>query len=195
MLIIFEGPDKTGKSTSAANLSAGESVYNATKGNVALAKQQLADTPEVVQAFDRLDWFTHMVYRLALPEHEWNDERIRTVFGEPEAHLVINLHHPDTAALISDELYEDGTLDRVNQNYAMQASALMGLNAMNDFALFKSISVFEVFNHESTGEYRKNLIEFAGPVFPWDTKEEADQPVDSDERLLTMLRNVERLSL
>ena len=97
----------------------------------------------ITHCFDRIDWFTHMVYRLALPGYEWNDERPRTVFTAPDVHLVFKLHRRDTL-LPKDELYEDDQLVKVNNMYYSMLSWLSDLNAELDFSLFKTISLMEI---------------------------------------------------
>lgn len=187
MLIVFEGPDKTGKSTSAANLSYnGQPIYNATKENYAEVRDDLANEPDLVQTFDRIDWLTHMIYRLSMPDHEWNDARVRTVFAMPEAHLVIKVHNPSTAGLIKDELYDQGRLTRVNEAYHNITGVISGLNQMWDFPLFKTVSFIEVNNDPESGEFSQNLKGFMAPGFEFGTAYE--KLVNDDETLLEMLR-------
>jgi hypothetical protein len=188
VFIAFEGPDNTGKSTSAANLAHdGKAIYNATK------KQHEAEPqPEetLVVTYDRIDWFTHMVYRLSLPERDWNDERPRTVFAMPDTHLVIKLHHPDLAQLISDELYSTGTLARVNPMYYYFADFFMGLNEERDYALFRTVSIMEVSNDPRDGSFSQRLVSFSSPAITWE--EGLSEQVTSDESLLELLRNEEQ---
>lgn len=188
MFIAFEGPDNTGKSTSAATLSHnGVANYNATKDGHALNQElEQQQGTELPITYDRIDWFSHMVYRLALPEHEWNDERPRTVFAMPDTHLVVKLHHPQLAPLIDDELYETGKLAQVNPLYFEFASWLMAVNEMRDYALFRTISLIEVRNDPRTGAFSQSLAAFSSPAFPYGT---ANQPlVHSDVDLLELLR-------
>lgn len=191
MFIAFEGPDNTGKSTSARALdSVGMPEYNATKEGHELTKAMYDYSEDLVYTYDRIDWFTHMVYRLALPEHEWNDERVRTVFAMPDTHLVVKLHHPQLAELISDELYETGTLAKVNPVYYYFADYFMALNKRLDYSLFKTVSMVEVLNNPRNGTFSQRLVAFDSPVFEWGTV--AERLVDSDEKLLELLRYEEQ---
>lgn len=157
MFIAFEGPDKTGKSTSAANLASDEvALYNVTKE----MHQQQRERDEVgtVVTYDRIDWLSHMVYRLAMPDHEWNDARPRTVFTMPDTHLVLKMHHPVGVDLIEDELYEAGRLAPVNEMYYHQVMFLADMNKLRDYSWFRSISVMEVHNDLSAGTFEQRLV-------------------------------------
>ena len=165
MLIAFEGPDNTGKSTSANNLTYnGEAIYNATKSNYKRAQWDLQDEPYLVQCFDRIDWFSHLVYRLSLPGFDWNDDRNRTVFAMPDTHLVIKLHRPDLAQLISDELYSTGTLAKINPVYCDFAEFFMNLNRSQEYQLFKTVSIIEVSNDIRDNTFSQKLLAFDSPV-------------------------------
>lgn len=199
MLIAFEGPDNVGKSTSAAQLSYnGQPIYNATKENYEEARRDLSTTavprglePELVQTFDRIDWFSHMVYRLALPDREWNDERVRTVFGMPDTHLVVRLHRPDTADFTADEVV-DTPIKSVNETYYLAVDMLGKLNYAHDYNLFKSITVMEVVNVD--GKYEQRVIHHDSPGI---SDAEVDRHmlwslVDSNEALLDFLRRADQ---
>ena len=187
MLIAFEGPDNTGKSTSANKLTYhGEAIYNATKANHSMAQRDLQDEPELVQCFDRIDWFSHMVYRLALPTRDWNDDRNRTVFAMPDTHLVIKLHRPDLAALISDELYSTGTLALINPLYYQFAEFFTNLNMNQDYQLFKTVSVIEVSNDPRDGTFSQKLLSFDSAVSPGNSYVGC---TIKDNHLLDMLRS------
>lgn len=166
MFIAFEGPDNTGKSTSAANLAHdGVAIYNATNALHHAEQENLKDEPDLVVAYDRIDWFSHMVYRLSLPGHDWNDDRNRTVFAMPDTHLVVKIHRPDLAELISDELYSTGTLAEVNPMYFYFGSFLAMLNEQRDYALFKTVSIVEVVNDpREPGTFSQYLKHFNSPV-------------------------------
>jgi len=188
MLIAFDGPDNVGKSTSAKNLTHdGRSIYNATKANYEEARQDLIDSQEtdLVVCFDRIDWFSHMVYRLALPDREWNDERPRTVFAMPDTHLVIKLHHPDLADFTADEVV-DTPISRVNPVYRHFAEFLTALNKEREYSLFKTVSIMEVLHDQKTGSYAQRMVLFDSPVFQWGTV--AARMVDSNEKLLELLQ-------
>jgi hypothetical protein len=190
MFIAFEGPDNTGKSTSAKALSYnGEPVYNATKDNHKTAVDDIYNTPELVTTFDRIDWFSHMVYRLALPDHEWNDERPRTVFSMPDTHLVVKLHEPNLALAIEDELYSSGKVAQVNPVYYYFADFFTGLNEERNYSMFKTISIVEVFNDVKSGTFSQRLAAFSSPVL---SLEDVYQPEFTDQYLLDILREDER---
>jgi len=192
MFIAFEGPDNTGKSTSADRLSYnGQGFYNATKAMHELHQEIIRDEGDVPITYDRIDWFTHMVYRLSLPDKDWNDERPRTVFAMPDTHLVVKLHHPQLAELISDELYETGTLARVNPMYYYFADFFMHLNRQQNYSLFKSVSIVEVMNDpRHPGTFSQRLQAFDSPAFEFGSQ--AEKLVDSDEKLLEFLRYEEQ---
>lgn len=182
MIIAFDGPDKTGKSTSAAALdSTGTARYNMTKAqhDDIMAIRE----PSLVYAFDRIDWLTHMVYRLALPGYEWNDERPRTVFTAPDTHLVIKMHTQGMAARIDDELYKGDKISQVNEMYFFTSTWLIETNEQRDFTLFKSISILEVENDPQEGTFSQKLVEFSSPV----TGSGASRPI-TNEGLLELLR-------
>jgi hypothetical protein len=193
MFIAFEGPDNVGKSTSATLLAHdGVAHYNVTKSMHALYQQMVHPEPDLIITYDRIDWFTHMVYRLAMPDREWNDERPRTVFTMPDTHLVIKLHHPELAPLIDDELYETGKLAEVNPMYYYFADFLTGLNAQREYALFKTVSLVEVRNDPRDGTFSQRLVDFSSPVISWSA--ELDD-IDSDVRLAALLRHEEQQRL
>jgi len=187
MFIAFEGPDNVGKSTSAAQLATdGKAVYNVTKDIHRTFQQGVHLEPDLVITYDRIDWFSHMVYRLSLPDHEWNDSRVRTVFAMPDTHLVVKLHRPDMAETISDELYATGTLAEVNPMYYYFADFLMQLNRQREYALFKTVSLVEVYNDQK-GTFRQRLAAFDSPVAEYFTEEDGS----SDAKLLELLRHEE----
>lgn len=164
MFIAFEGPDNVGKSTSAARLdmSGQASAYNITK---ALHAEHVKEAePDSVVCYDRIDWFTHMVYRLALPDRDWNDDRPRTVFAMPDTHLVVKLHHPQLADFTADEVV-DTPIGLVNPTYFYFADFFTGLNEERDFALFKSITLIEVVNTKE--DYSQRVASFSSPVTDW----------------------------
>lgn len=196
MLIAFEGPDEVGKSTSASNLSSyGSPIYNATKDNYAEA---LCDhqkmTLDGVITFDRIDWFSHMVYRLALPTHEWNDDRPRTVFAMPETHLVLKLHHPTSIIEAPDEPgYNPEKVSAANEMYYYQVDFLMRLNKAKGYSLFKSVSIVEVVNDQKTRDFSQELVAFDSPVSTFfDVRR---MGIRSDIDLLELLRDVDRNTL
>lgn len=194
MFIAFEGPDKTGKSTSAAHLSHdGRAIYNVTTDKHKMLKRFMGDMTDLVVAYDRIDWLTHMVYRLALPGHEWNDERPRTVFPMPDTHLVFKLHDPFVAEAIDDELYVTGKVAAANRMYRAQASFLTRLNEDMDYSLFKTISMVEVYNDLKTGQFYQSLVAYSSPVT--EANEALSRKVDNDDKLLALLRDEDQQRL
>lgn len=190
MLIAFEGPDNTGKSTSAASLTHNHQViYNATKENHALARQDLQGEQDLVQCFDRIDWFSHMVYRLALPDRDWNDARNRTVFAMPDTHLVIKIHHPDLANFTADEVV-DTPVGKVNPVYYYFADFFTGLNEEREYELFKTVSIIEVCNDIKFAPYSQRLVAFSSPAIG--VLDALERGVNSDDSLLELLRDDER---
>lgn len=196
MFIAFEGPDNVGKSTSALALSSyDQPIYNATKANYAEA---LADhqtmTLDGVITFDRVDWFTHMVYRLAYPQRDWNDDRPRTVFAMPNTHFVLKMHHPVMVDLIEDigDGIEKGKLGAANEMYYYQFDFLMGLNRLKDYSLFRTMSIVEVSNDPRTGEFSQKLVAFDSPTNGWSRDMLLHRLVDSDQSLLEFLREEDR---
>lgn len=192
MFIAFEGPDNVGKSHDAATLATdGVAVYNVSKALYGQA-HDLALAGDVV-TFDRIDWFSHLVYRLGMPDHEWNDAAVRTVFAMPDTHLVIKVHHPDTAGLISDELYEEGKVAQVNPMYLYFAQFMIDLNLSRDYALFRSISVVEVRNNPAEGSFTQRLVAFDAPTFKFlDVLTMTDRLITDEFDLLEMLRSVDK---
>lgn len=168
MLIAFEGPDNTGKSHSAAALSAGEPIYNATTENYQQAKEDMQGQRGLAQCFDRIDWLSHMTYRLALPGHEWNDPRVRTVFAMPDTHLVFKLHHPlSVPSSDYEEGYAEGVPRSVNDMYMHMAHVLLQLNEVRNYSLFKTVTIMEVSHDELTGAFFQRIVEFSSPLYPW----------------------------
>lgn len=190
MLIAFEGPDEVGKSTSAATLTSFDSpIYNATKTNHRLAQQALGGDHDLVQTFDRIDWFSHMVYRLALPTHEWNDDRPRTVFAMPDTHLVLKMHQPGSIIEAPDEPgYNPDKVAAANEMYYYQVDFLMNLNRLKDYALFKTVSIIEVVNDQRAGTFSQYLVAFDSPTNGWNRDMLLHRLVDSDQSLLEFLR-------
>lgn len=187
MFIAFEGPDNVGKSTSAAKLAHdGIALYNATKEMHERQREEVALYADYVPVtYDRIDWFSHMVYRLALPDHEWNDERPRTVFAMPDTHLVVKIHHPQFAELIEDELYESGKVAQVNPVYYYFADFFLNLNKRMDYGLFKTVSIVEVLNDPRNGTFSQEVRVFDSPATYLG---DYQGPVDTDEGLLGLLR-------
>lgn len=195
MFIAFEGPDNVGKSTSAAKLSHnGLALYNATKPMHEFQQSLMASEGDVLVTYDRIDWFSHMMYRLAMPTHEWNDERARTVFAMPDTHLVVKIHRPDLAPLIDDELYETGKLAEVNPMYWYFGDFLMDLNRVRGYALFKSVSIMEVSNDPRDGSFTQKLVLHDSEAFGnEDTYSHLRNTlVTSDEELVEHLRHVDQ---
>lgn len=178
MIVAFEGPDKTGKTTSAKH--SGDYMRDAVKNHYDAEVVTQGHTKGVVTAYDRIDWLTHMVYRLALPEYEWEDKRIRTVFAAPEMHLVFKLHLPGYE--IGDELYNLEQSRRVNDMYIRMAGNLIQANRETDFSLFKTISI--VYVKPSSG-YKLLLAEFSSPVTELTYNESI--AVNTNEKLLELL--------
>lgn len=195
MLIAFEGPDEVGKSTSAKALTSFNSpIYNATKVNHRLAQQALGGDRNLVQTFDRIDWFSHMVYRLALPGHEWNDDRPRTVFAMPDTHLVLKMHRPGSIIEAPDEPgYNPEKVSAANEMYYYQVDFLMALNKIKDYSLFKTISIIEVVNDQKAGTFQQHLMAFDSPTNGWSRDIiSLNRLVDSDKSLLEFLREEDR---
>lgn len=192
MFIAFEGPDNVGKSTSAAELaSSGEAFYNATK----LDHEHIVGTqdgnmePDWVHTYDRIDWLSHMVYRLALPDRDWNDDRPRTVFGMPDTHLVVKLHKPEHADFTADEVV-DTPVGKVNPVYWMMADTLMRLNSFQNYNLFKSISIIEVINVD--GQYSQQMVVHDNPSWEGYGMDVLGRIVTTNQDLLNFLRDVEQ---
>lgn len=193
MFIAFEGPDEVGKSTSAKALDcAGQPDYNATKKMHARNVEEWQGDRFMPHTYDRIDWLTHMVYRLAMPERNWDDDRPRTVFAMPDTHLVLKMHHPQLAGQIEavGEGYEPGRLTSVNEMYFHQISFLSALNKSRGYALFKSVSIIEVLNIPGSEVFTQQLVEFDSPAFEFGSV--AERLVDSDESLLDFLQYVEQ---
>lgn len=193
MFIAFEGPDETGKTTSATNLSHDHKpIYNATKENHSAAQAEYSTEQDLVVTFDRIDWLTHLMYRLSMPDREWNDARVRTVFAMPDTHLVLKTHRLTPEGQLASRVeavgegYEPGDLDTVTQTYYYTMDNIAGLNHMRDYNLFKTVSIMEVYNDPKTGLFEQNLVLFSAPGFPWGS---AYEPlVKDDETLLELLR-------
>ena len=192
MFIAFEGPDEVGKSTSATALDcAGQPDYNATKKMHAANVAEMGHDSLMPHTYDRIDWLTHMVYRLAMPERDWDDDRPRTVFAMPDTHLVLKMHHPAFAAKVDavGEGYERGRLTAVNEMYYHQIDFLTALNKSRGYTLFKSISIMEVINDQSQDLFVQTLRAFDSPAFEFGSV--AERLVDSDEKLLEFLQYVD----
>lgn len=194
MFIAFEGPDNVGKSTSATKLAHdGVAVYNATKPAhhgyqlLGFAESELPVT------YDRIDWFSHMVYRLALPDREWNDERPRTVFAMPDTHLVVFTHHPQLAEFTADEVV-DTPIGKVNPMYYYFGDYFLRLNQQTDFSLFKSVTLIEVVNDAKNGVYIWRPYAFSSRI--GDIVDNVDKitEVTDPESLLEFLRYVDHVS-
>lgn len=193
MLIAFEGPDMVGKSTSAAKLTSFDApTYNATKKNHAALAQAVRSEAGLVGTFDRIDWFSHMVYRLALPDRDWNDDRPRTVFAMPDTHLVVKIHKPELADFTADEVV-DTPIARVNPMYYYFADYFMALNRIRNYELFKTVSIVEVSNDQENGTFSQALRAFDSPTSGWDTGLlPLERLVDGDESLLAFLQDVDQ---
>lgn len=190
MLIAFEGPDNTGKSHSAQALSAMPPIYNATKENYPDAQSLVSVEKGLVQCFDRIDWLTHMAYRLALPDHEWNDPRVRTVFAMPDTHLVFKLHHMHSVpASDEEEGYAEGVPLNVNDMYTHLSYMIMQLNEVRNYSLFKTVTIMEVSKDDLTGEFHQRVKDFSSPLYPWGSVQ--TKLVKDDESLLELLLHEE----
>lgn len=192
MFIAFEGPDNVGKSTSAKTLAyPGQSFYQATKEMHRVNTEVIHAEKDLVVTYDRIDWLSHMVYRLALPDRDWKDDRPRTVFAMPETHLVFKLHAADLADFTADEVV-DTPIKGVNEMYYYQADFLMGLNTLREYSLYKSVTIVEVRNDQATGEYSQRVAGFSAPGV-WPSREHLAS-VNDDTSLLELLRSVEHNS-
>ncbi|QDP44100.1 AAA-ATPase [Microbacterium phage McGalleon] len=186
MFIAFEGPDEVGKTTLSTELAHDhKAIYNATKENYRLALDEYRDEPDLVVTFDRIDWLTHMMYRLAMPDKEWNDERIRTVFAMPETHLVLSVHQPDLVPEAEGENYTELHSTKVNQAYYHFLDILAGLNKAWNYSLWKSVTAFEISRNED-GSFFRQLRVFDAPGFPWGSSYE--NLVTDGPSLLELLR-------
>lgn len=194
MIIAFEGPDKAGKSTSASTLAySGCSYYNMTKESYQIALEDQKNETGLISTFDRIDWLTHTIYRLALPGYEWNDERVRTVFAAPQAHLVFKIHNPDNFSLVQDDLYEEKVkevLPPVNTMYKAAISSLRDINEGADFSLFKSITTLEV---SHVGGYSFRCLDFSSPIHRLTTKYKDN--ITTDTHLMDLLLREEQHQL
>ncbi len=189
MFIAFEGPDKAGKSTSAANLATDQvALYNVTKEMHRIHQEAINPEPDLVITYDRIDWLTHMVYRLAMPTRDWNDDRPRTVFAMPDTHLVLKLHHPVMVDLIEDELYAAGRLAPVNELYYQQFTFLADGNKHRGYDWFKSVSMIEVANDPRDGSFSQKLVFHDNAVYAGTYMETLARAVTTDEDLLEFLR-------
>jgi hypothetical protein len=188
MFIAFEGPDKAGKSTTAAELASdGVALYNATKA-MHEGQRSLIKPGEVV-TYDRIDWLTHMVYRLAMHGRDWNDDRPRTVFAMPDTHLVLKLHNPDNVVNIEDELYAgEGKLEPVNELYFQQISFLASMNRLWGHPWFKSVSIVEVHNDVKAGVFTQKLTHHESAAYSGTYLEVLGLAVTSNQDLLEFLR-------
>lgn len=192
MFIAFEGPDNVGKSTNAARLAYdGRAIYNVTKEIHDVHRKAIHPEPDQVVTYDRIDWFSHMVYRLALPDREWNDARVRTVFAMPDTHLVVKIHETDLADFTADEVV-DTPIKPVNEMYYHQAVFYMALNERWEYKLFKSISIMLV--HHTEDEYSQRLIAFDSAPFNVGDVEALDTMPSTDDELVEWLRRVEQHS-
>jgi hypothetical protein len=193
MFIAFEGPDNVGKSTAARELdAAAQPDYQITRE---VHLQNVADQEPgtlMPTCYDRIDWFSHMVYRLALPDRDWNDDRPRTVFAMPETHLVIRLHHPDFADFKADEVV-DTPIAKVNPMYYWFGDHFMALNKQLDYSLFRTVSFVEVKHNQETGEFSQTLAMYDSPVIAWD--DALSRVIDSNMALLDLLQEDERQRL
>lgn len=199
MFIAFEGPDNTGKSHSALALdAAGQPDYNATKAmhaaNVAERQGQSLSEQLMPHTYDRIDWFTHMVYRLAYPLRDWNDDRPRTVFAMPDTHFVLKMHHPVMVDLIEDieDGIEAGKLAAANEMYFYQFDFLAHLNRHKNYSLFKTMSIIEVANDPRDGSFSQKLVAFDSPTDGFTRDMLLSRLVDSDESLLAFLQEEDR---
>lgn len=189
MIIAFEGPDKVGKSTVARELStAGTPIYNMTVHDYHDVVGSLQEKPDQIYCFDRIDWLTHLVYRLSMPSYEWNDDRVRRVFPAPETHLVIMTHKSSRAGKIQDELYAPGDLVVVNYGYQVISEMLLRMNGLDsDVQIFKSITMVEV-DVDDDYDY-KVLSSYTRGVVPRDWKRSVRNPAT----LLEYLQKVDEL--
>lgn len=190
MLIAFEGPDNTGKSTAAKQLTSfDEPIYNATKTNHAALSMAERSDVDLIGTFDRIDWLSHMVYRLALPDRDWNDDRPRTVFGMPDTHLVFRMHDPAHADFTADEVV-DTPIARVNPVYWWAADAITRLNQFQNYTLFKSVSIIEVAN--TADGYTQRMMAHDNASWSHDHDPLLPRMVSSTEELLDFLREQDK---
>lgn len=190
MFIAFEGPDEVGKSTSAKALSTvGEPIYNITRQQYMTYPKDVAQSSDTVVTFDRIDWLTHLVYRLAMPHKDWNDDRIRTVFGMPETNLILKMHHPShTAIHAHGEGYDDSAIALVNELYWYEVDFLMRWNKSQGYSLFRSVGVVQVINDQH-GSFEQQLVAFDSKNLG--NYQASAGGVTTDEALLAFLRHDE----
>lgn len=197
MFIAFEGPDNVGKSTSALALDcAGQPDYNATK---TMHRNNVVDWQGeqlMPHTYDRIDWMTHMVYRLAMPDRDWNDDRPRTVFAMPDTHLVFKIHNPERVASVdNEEGYVMGEPAKANRMYYYFADYFMSLNTILSFSLFKSVSIIQV-DHDPIAGFTQRMIAHSSPFIGFSEMAglALSRLVSTDEDLLALLQDVEQHS-
>ena len=191
MLIVFEGPDKAGKSTWAQQLdSFAAPRYNLKKGEYGRIKHA-----ECVVAVDRLAWLTHSVYRLALPEYEWNDRAVRTVFAMPDAHLVFMVP-ADPHLNTTDELYSKEQSIRIQEAYREWCWMSFRLNSLQNGGLFRTISLVEVKAGGTSGRkyelFALNSRQLSGDNFYGDSSTSFNIGEITPEELVKILKDFER---
>lgn len=129
--IVLEGPDEVGKTT-LAQLMCG---------------RQLGSLPAIPRrgaVYDR-SWVTNMVYRIAMPMHDWSAYSSEPPTANPEVDLVILL--PDfsrrekaTAQTAGEHGYSAADYDRVVRAYH-DVYALLATSASRNSGLFRSVSL------------------------------------------------------
>lgn len=155
MIIAFEGPDKMGKSTLAEEVAHGYPVVYGASAQDYHDVAHLGDDENTTVALDRVDWITHMVYRLALPEYEWNDPHVRTVHRMPQAHLVMMVP-ASLSSIPLDELYLPEQSQRVVVSYQQTFQYFDSM--MNDpkfRGMFKTLTLLQV---DPLNGYRRKLV-------------------------------------
>lgn len=189
MFIALEGADNVGK-TSMVNLTSSSCTAHSVTKETHLSFTESADS-HVPVMYDRIDWMTHMIYRLAMPHHEWNDPRVRTVFSMPNTHLIVKIHDSEECMRnLTDELYDISVSD-VNNAYDLFVNRfLIPFNNFMDFELFKSITVVKVHNDPVNRVFYQYISRICSPLEETLYKDK-ERIVNNDE-IIWILNELER---
>lgn len=167
MLIAFEGPAGVGKTFAANKLSGNNAIPNAIEP-VYKTAQELAETEKgIAQCFDRVNWISRLIDRATFPNEP--AQFIETsVFAMPDTHLVFKIFKRGYE--FSDS--SSGTLSRedaimLNDVYRLMANSILSLNELQNYSLFKSVTIMEVYTSPLGTKSSQRVIEYSSPLHPW----------------------------
>lgn len=158
MLIAFDGPKGAGKTRAVDLLGGGYHAGTAEQLSYASAVDRVAFEKGVAHCFTRVGWVSHLAHRLATLPDDAARMPAYPVFPMPEAHLVIRKFRIG---------YVPKGLESINKSYEHIGRMLLSLNERQDYALFKTVTLADVYSTPLGSEQKLEIDAYSSPLHPW----------------------------